>query len=103
MARYIKKFSMKQFWKYVTDTIKIEDWENLSTILKCSPHRLTKLKNGNTDFTIAEIEAIASILGEEPVELSAKFQLGYKRHTVDEMTTFAARHGHGLQVQYTAA
>ncbi len=92
-----------QFWEYIRTTIAVQDWDNLTTLLQCSPHRLTKLKNGNQDFSIAEIEALAQLTGNDPVALAGRFELGYTTNTIAAMQAFASRHGQTLHVQVNAA
>ena len=91
------------FWKYIESRMTMADYTNLTRILRCSPHRLTKLQNGSQDFTIAEIEALAETISEDPVGLSQHWRLGYSKNTVTQMQDFALRYGQQFSVNVQAA
>lgn len=105
LNRQITKNSNMQakFWEHVRANLAVADWEALNLYLKCSPHRLTKLKNGNQDFTIEEIKILAELIGEDPIELTHTFRLGYSKATIDEMTRFAEEYNQIFKVQFNAA
>ncbi len=91
------------FWNYLEHKLSAAQWSGLQQSLNCSAHRLTKLRNGKQDFSVHEIETIAGLTGDNPVELTHKYQLGYTTNTIEDMRVFFAKHGHKLLHQVNAA
>ena len=92
-----------EFWNYLKQNLSAAHWEQLPQLLGCTPHRLNKIKEGKKDFTTQEIEVLADLTEQNPVELAHRFKLGYKSLTIDEMSQFAALHDQIFQIQFNAA
>ena len=81
---------MIDFWQYIKDNVSATEWDNLTIILSCSPKRLTRLKSGKSDFSIAEVETLAKLVSRDPVDFAHQWRLGYKTSTVQEMQDLPA-------------
>ncbi|MEM9929467.1 MAG: hypothetical protein AAF840_06595 [Bacteroidota bacterium] len=90
-----------EFWKYLRTQLTAEQWDDLAHLLNCSAHHLTKLRKGNKDFSFAEVETLAAILGEDPVQLSLEYGLCRDSQSLNEWEAFA--HRHDQEFQYKAA
>lgn len=103
MPKYKNTTLYEEFWTYLKSSVSYEIWKNLQMILKCSPHHLTKLQNGNLDFSFAEIETLAKLLDMNPVDLSDKYRLGYGANTVAQIEKFATRHKKNVFLTFVSA
>lgn len=92
-----------KFWKYLAENLTAAQWQVLQDTLGVTTNRFNQLKAGSKDFTFSEVETLASLTGDDPVGLVNRFKLGHRTHTIDDMRTFAGRHGQRVQVQFQAA
>lgn len=103
MSSYENTSPNEKFWAYLAEKLNRVQWDGLQGILKCSPHRLTKLQNGSNDFSFSEIEAIAKMLGENPAQLAYNWKLGTRSNSLAAYTAFASRHDQNLLIALSAA